>query len=155
MKTCIQCHKEITGKRSDATYCSQSCIRKAEYIRSGGYKGPTWTDPDYHRKWREQNRDKWNAYSKNWHDKVREECLVAYGNKCSCCGESESVFLTIDHINNDGQEHRKTFTGPIHRILKEQGFPDDYQILCWNCQWGKRMGNCPHNINLLSINSGG
>jgi hypothetical protein len=24
------------------------------------------------------------------------------GNKCACCGETNPVFLSLDHINNDG-----------------------------------------------------
>lgn len=39
--------------------------------------------------------------------------------------------------------------------LKKIGFenrPLDLQVLCWNCQWGKRLNNgfCPHHpeINL-------
>lgn len=72
-----------------------------------------------------------------------------YGSKCSCCGETEEAFLTIDHVNNDGAAHRKTFASGggycIYSWLVENNFPEGFQILCWNCQWGKnKHGTCPH-----------
>jgi len=74
-----------------------------------------------------------------------------YGAICNCCGTTQEEFLTIDHINDDGAEHRKTLPssgtgGTIYSYLIENNFPeDDFQILCWNCQWGKKKnGVCPH-----------
>jgi hypothetical protein len=74
-----------------------------------------------------------------------------YGSKCACCGEKEPNFLTIDHINNDGNKERwpsgVRITGWLlySRIVKEN-YPTTYQILCMNCNFGKRMngGICPH-----------
>ena len=46
---------------------------------------------------------------KHFHDKKRpflRRVLDHYGRACSCCGETEPAFLTIDHVNNDGAEHR-------------------------------------------------
>lgn len=37
--------------------------------------------------------------------------LDHYGAKCSCCGETEVCFLTIEHLENDGMAHRKKFNG--------------------------------------------
>lgn len=81
--------------------------------------------------------------------KVRAEVLEAYGGKCACCGEATPQFLTIDHIYNDGAEHRKTLGGrssSIYRWLKLNGFPKDrFQLLCWNCNAAKQFyGGCPH-----------
>ena len=81
---------------------------------------------------------------------VRDEVYAAYGGyKCACCGETEKLFLSIDHINNDGAEHRRTHklkTGEqLHRWLRRNNFPSGFQVLCMNCQWGKRDGGvCPH-----------
>ena len=74
-----------------------------------------------------------------------------YGDTCACCGEGQMDFLTIDHVNEDGADHRKTLTSAgggyaIYSWLVENDFPDDFQVLCWNCQWGKKKndGVCPH-----------
>lgn len=71
-----------------------------------------------------------------------------YGGKCACCGETELAFLTVDHINNDGNDHRKRIGGSsrFYENIIKAGFPDDLQILCWNCNEAKRLlGHCPHN----------
>lgn len=84
---------------------------------------------------------------------VRDEVYRAYGGyKCACCGETEKAFLSIDHINNDGASHKRecnlTTGEQLYRWLKRHGFPDGFQVLCMNCQWGKRNNNgvCPHQV---------
>lgn len=81
----------------------------------------------------------------------KQKVILAYGGKCVCCGESNPDFLTIDHILNDGAEERKKFNGyngqSTYSALIKSGFPKDrYQLLCWNCNMGKRINNgiCPH-----------
>jgi hypothetical protein len=78
-----------------------------------------------------------------------QRILDHYGNECACCGETERLFLTVDHINNDGNEHRKkdpTGRATIYRWLINRGFPPGFQILCMNCNQGKHRngGICPH-----------
>ena len=70
-----------------------------------------------------------------------------YGRECKCCGENNSMFLTIDHINNDGYKYRKKNKGHInYRWIVNNKFPKDLQVLCMNCNFGKRLndGICPH-----------
>ena len=81
--------------------------------------------------------------------KQRQVVIDAYGNICSCCGESELLFLEIDHIENNGKEHRKQIgTGAKTLVcwLIQNKFPDGFQILCSNCNQGKKRngGTCPH-----------
>ena len=89
------------------------------------------------------------AWQTEYRASLRAEMLSEYGGCCSCCGESESMFLQLDHIENDGHLDRK-----IHRTstklfahLKRLGWPKDrYQLLCANCNFGKLLngGTCPH-----------
>src|SRR6266852_8334175 len=44
---------------------------------------------------------------RNWREKLRKRVLAAYGGKCVCCGETEDSFLSIDHIDGDGNKHRR------------------------------------------------
>ena len=81
---------------------------------------------------------------------VKDEVYAAYGGYiCACCGETEKAFLSIDHIYNDGAEHKRREnlqTGEqMHRWIKRHNFPPGFQVLCMNCNWGKRMNNgiCP------------
>jgi hypothetical protein len=87
------------------------------------------------------NRDKLRAF-------LKEEVFKSYGNKCICCGEDNIIFLTIDHISNDGAKHRKNIgSNQIYSWLKKRGYPkDNYQILCFNCNFAKQFGECPHKF---------
>lgn len=82
---------------------------------------------------------------------LRAEMIAAYGGKCECCGETTPEFLTIEHRNRDGAEHRAVVGNGagIYRDLKKRGWPkDEYGLLCWNCNCATRFGQkCPHTIN--------
>lgn len=79
--------------------------------------------------------------------KARKSTIIShYGGQCSCCGLADTPFLTIDHVNNDGNVQRKEHgTGFkfVNYILKN--WPDDLTILCFNCNGAKGVyGICPH-----------
>ena len=91
-------------------------------------------------------------------ERLRLAVFTHYGQKCACpgnCGETELLFLTIDHINDDGAEHRRKINpkNPLrmsgdafYRWIVRNNFPDDLQVLCWNCNCGRHRngGTCPH-----------
>lgn len=81
--------------------------------------------------WR--NREKRLASGKKYYRRLRKEALDHYGGVCSCCGESRYQFLSIDHKNGGGNKHAKSRKKNITIWLKQNGYPDDYQILCFNC----------------------
>ena len=72
--------------------------------------------------------------------------LSRYGTFCQCCGESEVDFLTIDHINGKGSEHRRELgMRTIYRWLIRNNFPSGFRTLCMNCNFANGMyGQCPH-----------
>lgn len=75
--------------------------------------------------------------------------LEKYGGSCNCCGITYSRILTVDHIDGNGANFRrvKRLVGShFHRWLRDNNFPkDNYQILCRNCNSGKRQHkHCPH-----------
>jgi hypothetical protein len=104
------------------------------------------------------NRDKIRRLSRAFAEKLKAETFAAYGYKCNCCGENEIRFLSIDHISENGAEHRRQETGSkghrnsgtgakMYGWLKRHGFPkDNFQLLCANCNVGKHFngGVCPH-----------
>ena len=98
--------------------------------------------------WRQNNRERRNKAERD-----RRAVLVAlvkehYGNKCACCGETDPLFLTIDHMNNDGAEHRrgKGTASNICIWLIRNNFPEGFQLMCYNCNCGRARngGVCPH-----------
>lgn len=84
--------------------------------------------------------------------KSRIEAIQAYGGlepKCACpgCTETNTKFLTIDHTNADGAAHRKKLGNiggnQFYRWLKNNNYPDGYQVLCYNCNVSRGTGKCP------------
>ncbi len=89
--------------------------------------------------------------------RIRLEVLVHYSNSdkpfCVCCNESNMEFLCIDHIDGNGNEHRRhinnsKFTSggaPFYSWLIKNKYPKGYQVLCFNCNNSKaHYGYCPH-----------
>ena len=127
---CVDCG--VTLKKNNITRCD-SC-REKKNIRNARY-----------RKNHPEN-------AKEYHKKLKMEVFNAYGGaKCACCGECHIEFLSIDHIYNNGAEHRKIIFGDkrnganLYRWLKRNNFPEGYQVLCMNCNFAKgHFGYCPH-----------
>lgn len=80
--------------------------------------------------------------------KLKIDFLNAFDWKCSCCGEDDSRFLTLDHLNNDGNVHREKLNEQqiMYQAKRENWPKDKYQCLCFNCNCGKSSngGVCPH-----------
>lgn len=131
---------------------------------------------DYNKSWRDNNNLKWNEHRRNHRkqnlgaarkmdrrhrEKLKNEFLTAYGNKCACCGEDNSKFLSLDHINNDGAKHREELgvgrsggSLVILRQMRKEGWPKDkYRILCYNCNIARAQNNgiCPHEEEMRLI----
>ena len=92
-------------------------------------------------------------YLRDYRKSIKEQVFKQYGELCACCGENNKSFLTLDHINNNGAAHRRelgggrsTSTDKTWRWLVNNEFPEGFQILCYNCNCGKRDngGVCPH-----------
>jgi hypothetical protein len=128
---------------------------------------------EYAEKHRKENRDKYNESQRKYQQtdkckearkktnktplrrarnrrytlKLRQDVLKAYGSRCACCGETEPIFLEVDHIDNDGAEHRRQLgSKKLYLWLKKNDYPDNFQLLCCNCNKGKYLngGICPH-----------
>jgi len=151
-KDCSRCHlpKPIAdyevrrkGKVKIRTYC-RDCYNKyaREYVQN-----------------RPDQQERQRNYGMVHRLAVKQQVFEYYGSKCACCGETEFIFLTLDHVNNDGAEHRRQLAGPngegrnvspdkIFRILVRTNFEDAdrFQVLCYNCNCGRRSnhGVCPH-----------
>lgn len=96
-----------------------------------------------------------DAQAKKLKLRLKQEVFNAYGGcKCACCGETTLMFLTIDHINNDGKKHRLEITNgkyparssSLYYWLRNNNYPEGYQVLCFNCNVGRHLngGTCPH-----------
>lgn len=89
-------------------------------------------------------------HSRKHRNLVRQLTFDHYGRICRCCGETMMFCPTIDHMDNDGAEHRKKRGSQsglcLYDWLVRNDFPDNFQTLCRNCNWGRHRnkGICPH-----------
>lgn len=86
-----------------------------------------------------------NSSKKNKNLIYKEKVLNHYGQICVGCGESDIKKLTLDHINNDGNKHRREIGGQsaginMYRWVIKNNYPNGiFQVMCWNCNCGKRV----------------
>jgi len=96
------------------------------------------------------------CYGLKYRSSIRLEAILALGSKCACCGEDHPMFLCLDHISNDGGEHRAQYTSSNNSLIyadaRKEGWPEDkYQLLCYNCNSAKQYnGICPHQEGLTA-----
>ncbi len=136
------------------------CVEKVEeinprtgrpfyYCRRHGEVRKKHCRADYLRHKEERNRKTLER-----HKGQRQAVLELYGRECQCCGETNEAFLTLDHVNGGGAEHRaeRSRAGVLADAVREFR-PDLYQILCWNCNTGRHMngGICPHQEAALTV----
>lgn len=104
---------------------------------------------DYCKKYRRKEgyKEKKNARAREARALLRLEILDHYSNGsliCARCGYGDVRALDLDHIENNGGDHRKTIgrrgvTYDIYAELKRNNFPEGYQVLCRNCNWIKEI----------------
>lgn len=69
---------------------------------------------------------------------ARLDAIEHYGGECAVCGEDNPIYLVLDHVNDDGNEHRRNVRlgrgGCMAAYLRAHGWPNDppIQVLCWN-----------------------
>lgn len=122
----------------------------------------------YMRQWNIKNKEKVKAYKKARYKRLKDtgyflaqarryswqrrlKVLELYGGECVCCSESRPEFLTLDHVNGGGKQHRNLFRGGdtyLLSLLKEKR--EDIRILCANCHLAYTYrGYCPHGEDVL------
>ena len=123
-KTCAQCGSESLPPSSTATYC-KDCSRNRSLTAS--------------KLWRLNNPMKVKLSQMKVADAVKLEAISHYGRDsqplCNSCGFSDIGALCLDHINNDGAEHRKTVRSgkETYAWAKRNNYPPIFQTLCANC----------------------
>jgi len=124
--------------------------REAILVKKRIYNAKTFSQRHaYARKNRDSIKKRMDKHN---HD-IKFEVFSHYSKgkpKCACCEESIFEFLTTEHIDGKGSEHRrregiKTGKG-TYSWLKKNGYPSGFKILCFNCNCGQNVtkGVCPH-----------
>ncbi len=141
---CGRCGQE--RENDSLKYCQRCRNYKLEHYQRNAEKIKAQRREQY-----KGRKEYHRQYAQTRRSLLREKVFAAYGGPvCSCCKEAESTFLTVDHINEDGPDHRKKHglnsSTAFYNWLIANDFPGGFQVLCRNCNWGKHMngGVCPH-----------
>lgn len=143
-------HKQLNGKK----VCG-CCQKKKDLTEFYPSKIGLYRRSGYCRQCTKKSNQEWYAQNPGWqksknaslYQRAKKKVFDHYGRKCKCCGEEEPMFLSIDHVNNDGGGRNRAERGYVmYRNIVDQGFPKAFQVLCWNCNVGKQRndGVCPH-----------
>ena len=111
----------------------------------------------YKREWHQQNREKVLERVREWvkanpgkrrknalayYYRLQHAAIEAYGGyQCHWCGITEPLVLCIDHVNNDGRDHRREIGSvgghKFYKWLADNDWPPGFQVLCMNCNHAK------------------
>ena len=100
----------------------------------------------WNREWIKNNREQYNKTKSQYRFKLKIDAIRHYSNGDMCCAwcgfDADVDALTLDHINDDGAEHRRDL-GISHRggssgttmyeRLRALGWCEGLQVLCANC----------------------
>lgn len=109
-----------------------------------------------------KNRDRVIAQKREGAQRLKLEVFTHYG-ACYCCGENNLAFLSLDHINDDGGEFRRSEGGKrkgsgsaFYRWVRSQGYPTDLRSACFNCNYARAHngGTCPHETERAALAGG-
>lgn len=151
-------NREKVRAISRANYANNKHKVKARYLKRRQDSKYVERERERSRAFSPIYRERKTSKARVWREQLRQDILKAYGGKCSCCGEREPIFLTLDHIYNDGAKTRLALQGANgkprggvwqYADLRKKGFPKDrHRLLCWNCNCGRQRngGVCPHKI---------
>ena len=79
-------------------------------------------------------------HQNNYRRAVRRGMIAKMGGKCIICGFDDWRALQLDHIKGGGYKGKANQL--VYReILDAKVIPNDYQLLCANCNWIKRYEN--------------
>jgi len=159
MKKCTKCHKlkllsDFTPNKlykDGLTYWCKLCISRYSKLKYH-------LDPSFAKRlnknniiWQKKNKDKIRYNLLKLAYKYKTKAINHYSNgtnSCSCCGEQHIEFLSINHINGGGNQHRKKVNKSGWLFLKwliDNDYPKGYNVLCHNCnQADGNFGGCPH-----------
>ena len=76
---------------------------------------------------------------------LKFEFILAYGGKCTCCGETGIEFLTVEHIKEYAKINGikliyESTTDQLIRKLKALRWPEGYTVLYYNCNMSTKHG---------------
>jgi hypothetical protein len=88
---------------------------------------------------RQENPDLHRKQSREAKARLKTSLFDLYGHACVRCNFVDKRALTLDHkLNNGNKERKELGERGVYTKAKNNYLPNEYQILCMNCQFIKR-----------------
>jgi len=119
---CVECGNPVTPE----TF--KRCINCRERQNISAKKYRQGVGKELHReaasRWQKSHPERIRELSRQNYKKVKDIIFEHYGLVCVCCGETTYEFLTIDHIDGNGNEHRRQIKRySLYHWLRKKQFP--------------------------------
>lgn len=154
---------ESKGNFTSRKYCCRECSNLAKRKYERDYYQQHQEDIRRQKRenmlrYRRANPEKHRQLSRDAKAKLKGKVWEMYGHTCSACGFPDKRALSLDHVKNNGaKERRELGERGVYQRAIEAYRPDDYRILCMNCQFIKRHEagrENQHGISSVSIQEG-
>lgn len=86
-------------------------------------------------------------YNKKYRQRNKEKLFALFGARCNFCGFSDIRALQLDHIHRSKFPRGHTFRSGAAlyaAILRGQFNLNEFQLLCANCNWIKKIEEKEH-----------
>ena len=135
---CSHCHKaSVTEGLSTCTPCRERRKPKlAAYRKNNREKIRKAV-----KAWQERNTERVRAYCRAFYQKRKADVYKLLGDRCKRCGFTDPRALQIDHINGGGLKQFRELKNYVLYLKLVLETPENYQLLCANCNWIKRHEN--------------
>jgi hypothetical protein len=90
-----------------------------------------------------EKRKYFSAWERKRQSQWRTRLLMFMGGECTKCQNNDYRVLQIDHVHGGGSKDRREnpVSSAFNMAKKVFAKPDDFQLLCANCNWIKRYDN--------------
>lgn len=168
LRTCVKCGETkpfedfaiVYAKNSRGqNYRQHTCKECAKCEHAARMRKARKENPEkyikHQREHRKRHLERCRRQRKESGQRLKDRVFEAYGGyRCVCCGETMESMMTIDHIEENGADHRNEINGgkgrtigaDIYRWLERNNYPAGFQVLCYNCNISKHRNNgiCEH-----------
>lgn len=106
--------------------------------------------------WKERKKVRAGVRSHKRRTNLKHRVIAQYGGRCEWCHTTDVAVLCIDHIENDGADHRRElgFNGAsTYTWLKKNNYPAGFQVLCANCNFIKEMEHRKETLGITHFES--
>lgn|GEM_PF-6629198 len=141
---CKRGHEFTTENTYIIPSTGSRCCRACDKAKHKRYTSPEQRESAKAAFRKHANKPEIKIRRRHHREAIKSALFEMYGCTCALCGFSNPDALSLDHVLGNGADERAELGSQwmvFKRALSEYR-PEEYRILCMNCQWleRKRLG---------------